>query len=90
MPASPYNQPLVGHMPTPEEYKRFAELCTEAAKTTDDEVERMMLPRVADQWRRLAVYKATKVRKAPETQTSSAIPSGPSEPPGTGEEVSAG
>jgi hypothetical protein len=51
-------------MLTPEEYRRFAELCNEAAKTVDDEIERMMLLRVADQWGRLATYKATKSAQA--------------------------
>jgi hypothetical protein len=71
-----------------EEYRRFAELCTEAAaQTADDEIERMMLLRVADQWRRLATYKATKSAQAVRNSSILAHPSGP---PGIGEDVSAG
>jgi hypothetical protein len=49
-------------MPTPDEYKRYAALCDDLADTTDDKIERAMLLKLAQQWRRLANHKAKRER----------------------------
>lgn len=45
-------------MPSSEEYKRSAEECRRAADQAEDEIERETLLRMAEQWYRLAEYKA--------------------------------
>jgi hypothetical protein len=45
-------------MPTPEKYRRYAELCIKLAATVDDKIERAMLMKIAEQWRRLANHRA--------------------------------
>jgi hypothetical protein len=50
------------YMPTPEEYRRYATLCDNLADTTDDKIERAMLLKLAQQWRRLANHKAKQER----------------------------
>jgi hypothetical protein len=41
-------------MPTPEEYRRYADLCIELAKTVDDKAERAAILNIASQWRPVA------------------------------------
>jgi hypothetical protein len=45
-------------MTTPEEYRRYADLCDNLADKTNDKVERAMLINIAQRWRRLANHKA--------------------------------
>jgi hypothetical protein len=49
-------------MSTPEEYRLSAELCVKLANTVDDQIERAMLLKMADQRRRLANHKAKRER----------------------------
>jgi hypothetical protein len=49
-------------MPTPEESRQSAEWCVKLAERADDEIERKFLLHMADQWRRLANYKAKRGR----------------------------
>jgi hypothetical protein len=51
-------------MLTAAECKRSGDLCNQLAHQTSDKLERAMLKQIADQWRRLANYKAKKRRKA--------------------------
>jgi len=50
-------------MPTPEEYRRYADLCVELAKTVDDKGERSAIVKIADQWRRLANLRTKRERR---------------------------
>src|SRR5437660_3698914 len=50
-------------MPTPEKYRRYAEMCSKMAEKADDKIERSMLVKMAQQWRRLANYKAKRAQE---------------------------
>jgi hypothetical protein len=41
-----------------QEYRRYADLCSNLADTTGDKVERAMLIHITERWRRLANHKA--------------------------------
>jgi hypothetical protein len=47
-------------MPTPKEYSRYAGMCDDLADATDDKIERAILLKIAQQWRRLANHMAKK------------------------------
>jgi hypothetical protein len=50
-------------MPTPTEYRHYADLCDKLAVEATDAIERKMLAQFAQNWRRLANYAARKKRK---------------------------
>jgi hypothetical protein len=55
------------HMPAPDEYRRYADLCVDLAKTVDDKAERTVILNIADQWRRIANLR-TKRERLQETE----------------------
>jgi hypothetical protein len=50
------------YMPTLEQYRQYAMLRDDLADMTDDKIERAMLLKLAQQWRRLANHKAKRER----------------------------
>jgi hypothetical protein len=55
-------------MPTPKEYRHYAEVCKEFASTVGNKIERAMLLKIVEQWRRLANHKEKLVRAEQEHQ----------------------
>lgn len=50
-------------LPTPEEYRRYAKLCTDLAGATEDKAECSMLLQIAQSFRRLANHKTKRERR---------------------------
>lgn len=49
---------LTQPMPTPNEYRYFARMCEKLANDSEDKIERVILKKMANQWRRLANHKS--------------------------------
>jgi hypothetical protein len=55
-------------MPTPEEYRQYADICVELANDTQDKAERGILLSIATQFRRIANLQDKRARLVTEPQ----------------------